>query len=137
MTDNSDYSQYKILAVDDHQLSLKLITKQLEILGFKHIDLVMNGQEGIESLTKSHYDIVIFDWAMPVMDGQTFLRLCRENPAYNNIAFVMVSSETQNEIVLDVLRSGATSYVPKPVTMDDMKDKMSKVVDWIKSRKNS
>lgn len=134
---NADYSKYRILAVDDHQLSLKLITRQLEIIGFQHIDLVMNGSEALAQLAQGAYDIVVFDWAMPVMDGATFLRTARQNPAYDKIAFMMISSETQPEIILDMLQNGATSYVPKPVTMDVIKEKIDKVIEWVEESRAS
>lgn len=131
----ADYARYKILAVDDQQLALKLITKQLEVIGFSHIDLVTGGGEALEKLAQGDYDIVIFDWSMPVMHGLTFLRTCRANPAYNDVAFMMVSSDTAPEMVQDALNRGATAYLAKPVVIEELKTAIDSVIAWLRERK--
>jgi len=129
------YDQFRVLVVDDHQLSLKLVTKQLEIIGFSDIDVLRNGEEALNRMEEEHYDIVFLDWAMPVMDGLTFLKKCTSRDEFKNIAFVMVSAEAQSSQIMETIKAGAVSYVVKPVELHDLQEKVDKVIDWINKRK--
>ena len=63
----------KTLVVDDHQLSRKLLGLQLGVFGIKDVDFCVDGQEGLSRIKEKQYDIVLLDWAMPVIDGLEFL----------------------------------------------------------------
>lgn len=129
---NAGQHDFKILLVDDHQLSQKLLEKQLGILGFHNFSYAVNGQEGLAAMDAEHFDIVFFDWTMPVMDGLTFLKKCKERGSGRKTAYIMVSSEAQAQKILEIIQEGATSYLIKPVTLDDLKAKMGKVLEWLK-----
>ncbi len=132
---NKDYSAYKVLVVDDHQLSLKLVTQQLEVIGFKNIDVVYNGEEAMQRLDAAPYDIVFLDWSMPVMDGLTFLRQCTAQERFKDVAFVMLSAEVQSSQIMETIKAGAISYITKPLSLPDLKDKADKVIEWLGKRK--
>lgn len=129
------FSHYKILLVDDHELSLKLLQKQLEIIGFSDIDLAHNGQEALDHIKTKPYDIIFLDWAMPVMDGMAFLEEVRSDEKLNSTAIIMVSSEAQPEHIMEVLQAGGTSYLTKPVTQKELNSAVQKVTQWIDKRK--
>lgn len=135
MSSNRNYAQFKVLVVDDHQLSQKLVTKQLEIIGFKDIDVVFNGEEAARQIGKVAYDIVFLDWSMPVMDGLTFLKQYASQDQYKDVAFVMVSAEAQSSQIMETIKAGAISYITKPLSLPDLQNKVEKIVDWKNKRK--
>jgi two-component system chemotaxis response regulator CheY len=126
---------YKILAVDDHLLSLKLLIMQLNQMGFTEIDTASNGEEAEAMLEKKLYDIIILDWAMPMKDGLAVLKDCRAQSKYKDVALVMLSSETQESCIIEALQSGATSYINKPATQEIIWDRMQSVLQWLEGRK--
>ncbi len=131
MTVPDKFRDIKVLIVDDHQLSVKLITKQLESMGFSRIDTAINGEEALNMLKAETYGIVFFDLNMPVMDGFDLLKTCRAMPEFDKTAFITVSAEAMKEKILHVLDSGATAYLTKPVSLDNIKKQVLKTLDWL------
>lgn len=126
-----DKSKIRILAVDDHLLSLRLISKQLELMGFQDIQTASNGEEALKRLGAEDFDVVFLDWAMPVKDGFTLLKECRADSRFNDIAFVMLSSEAQAHLIQEAMDAGAVTYIVKPVTQEVFEEKMKSVFDWL------
>ena len=85
-------SNLRILAADDHQLSIRLITKQLGFMGFAKIESASNGEEARRRLEQEPFDIVILDWAMPQKDGFTLLKECLAQDKFKHVAFAMLTS---------------------------------------------
>ncbi len=127
-------SDYKILVVDDHMISIRLLQTHLQVAGFMDIEIATNGDEASEQLKKDHFDIVFMDWAMPQRDGITVLRECRAESRFDDTAFVMVSAEAQRKNIIEALAAGATAYIVKPLSQDELKDTVAKVLKWLENR---
>ncbi|MBU1169023.1 MAG: response regulator [Proteobacteria bacterium] len=67
----------KILLVEDTPINQKIIIQHLNSAGYD-VDLSQNGLEGLELFKKKHYDLVIMDLQMPVMDGFASAREMRK-----------------------------------------------------------
>lgn len=134
MAQVTKYASLRVLAVDDHEISLKLLTRQLELLGVKDLDTATNGAVAEEMIETGNYNVVIMDWSMPVKDGLELLKSCRGQDKYADVAFVMLSSEAQKESIVKAIECGATSYIMKPMTQTQLQEKMDKVIDWLESR---
>ncbi len=128
------FTKYRVLVIDDHMISVKLLTRQLEAIGFCDIDFAANGAEALEIMKSKNYDIITLDWVMPVMNGEDFLMHCRKDKQYNNVAFVTISSEAQRDSILSMMNRGATSYLTKPVIMEELSRHMDAVVEWIERK---
>lgn len=128
------------LVVDDHMLMRKLVTQQLSAAGYESFDEAKTGVEGIEKIDHAlsigkPYDIVFVDWGMPEMDGITFLRQCRSRPELDKTAFVMLTGESERKSVMDAIGAGATAYVIKPVSAEELVEKVGKIKDWLKKKR--
>ena len=60
----------RILVADDHTVNQQLVVLMLERLGHRP-DVVANGKEAVEAVTRKSYDLVLMDCQMPEMDGYT------------------------------------------------------------------
>ena len=70
-----DYSDKKILIVDDNKLNIKVAKRNIEDLNFKEIDECYNGLECLEKIKNGKkYDIILMDIMMPIMDGEQVLK---------------------------------------------------------------
>ncbi len=130
-------SAYRILTVDDHRLSLRLIQQQLEVMGFTNIETAADGELAWKRVEQEPFDIVILDWHMPVKNGMAFLKECRAQKKYDGLALLMLSAEMQPSFIDEALAAGANAYIVKPVTQSIFKENMDKIMVWIeKNREN-
>lgn len=58
-----------VLIVDDNEINLTLMYKMVQRMGHRCV-LATNGQEAVEKATATHFDVILMDFSMPVMDGQ-------------------------------------------------------------------
>jgi YesN/AraC family two-component response regulator len=133
---NMDKSKLRILSVDDHLLSLRLISKQLEVMGLPNVRTSSNTEEATKLLAAEDFDIVFLDWAMPGKDGLALLKECRAQSRFDGTAFVMLSSEAQTQFIQQATEAGAVTYIVKPVTQDVFEEKMKSVYDWLEKNKD-
>lgn len=123
------------LVIDDHMIIRQVLEQNLRDMGFKQIDAVANYQEAQAKLKSRHYDIIFVDWILPGKSGYALMQEYRQEREYDDVAFVMVTTETDERHMIEALKAGATSYIMKPVTPNAFKEKVAKVLDWIVKKK--
>ena len=109
----------KVMIVDDHAMVRTGLTAFLKI--FDDMDLVgeaSGGQEAVELCSQLEPDVVLMDMVMPEMDGPTttkaILKLCP------NLHIIALTSFRDQDLVQRALEAGATSYLLKDVTADEL-----------------
>ena len=122
---SADFAQrypLHILVAEDNLINQTLIHQILMRMGYQP-DLVENGQQTLEALTKKFYDIVLMDVHMPVMDGLEATRLIRgQAPAQANgqpviIALTANAMQGDQEECLD---AGMDDYLSKPLKLEEL-----------------
>lgn len=101
----------KILIAEDELDMLKIIRMYLIKEGYS-VSSASNGQQALDMLYSSTYDLLITDWMMPVLDGITLCREVRASMLPVKIIMLTAKSEVQNEIA--GLKCGADDYIRKP-----------------------
>ena len=84
-----------------------------------------DGVEALEALKKQTVGLILSDINMPNMDGLEFLTKVRGEPAWQNLPVVMVSTEGTHAKVLEAVERGASGYVRKPFTAEQIKEKLA------------
>ena len=115
----------KILIVDDSITMRKIIRKSLATAGYEDVVETGDGAEALEYM--EGVDLVLTDWNMPVMDGLTLVRELRQNPEYENIPIIMVTTEGSESEVIKALKQGVNDYVVKPFTPDVIQKKVEEL----------
>ncbi|OUR96268.1 hypothetical protein A9Q84_07880 [Halobacteriovorax marinus] len=80
---NEETKNTKILLVDDDENLKILLSTQIKTYFPSNIKEACNGNEASKSCMRVQYDVIICDFQMPVMDGQTFIKTLRENYSLN------------------------------------------------------
>ena len=119
-----------VLIVDDSAVIRKILTRVLAQtnLALGRIHEANDGREALERMRTESVGLVLSDINMPNMDGLEFLRALKENPAWQNIPVMMVTTEGSQDKVLQALKLGAMGYVKKPFTPDQIKEKLIGIV---------
>jgi two-component system chemotaxis response regulator CheY len=133
---------FNVLIVDDHMIMRNILRGYLGATGIKKVSEATNGKEAllkIEDAEKagSPFNVILADWSMPVMDGLSFLKTIRGNKKYDNLAFVMITAESEKEKIMEALQAGVTSYLVKPFTQEDLQSHVKKIQDWLTAKVNA
>jgi len=132
MNDKSDNAEYykhtKIFVVDDSELSRINIIKLLEKHQFNIIGQASNAQECLSQIS-SEVNLLIIDVVMPETSGIELARLL--NKKMNHVHIIMISSLTQEHILLESISAGAKDFLIKPFKSEDLiqsVEKMSEII---------
>ncbi len=108
---------FKILIVEDDQELRRLFAHVLIKNGYS-VKEVSNGQEGLQALDESYYDLIISDVMMPVMDGYQFVTSLRG--AGNTTPVLMITAKDAFDDMRLGFLSGTDDYMVKPVNVNEM-----------------
>jgi CheY-like chemotaxis protein/cellulose synthase/poly-beta-1,6-N-acetylglucosamine synthase-like glycosyltransferase len=102
-----------ILVAEDDPIIQKMISKSLVRGGFSVI-IAENGKVALDRVNTIPPDLIVSDIMMPEMDGLEFLRAVRTNPQTAYIPFILLTSKSSVEDMVEGLNPGADDYLPKP-----------------------
>ena len=121
---------FNVLIVDDSVAMRAIIKKIINISGFKMNQCFEagNGREAIEQLKQNWVDVIISDVNMPVMGGLEMLQVLNQDPLYQNISVIIVSTEGSSERINEALMSGAKGFIKKPFLPEDIRKVLYDVI---------
>ncbi len=108
----------KILVVDDEKNVLLTVVAILQQEGYD-VDSASGGQEAVEAIRTSNYDLVLTDLKMPGVDGLAVLEAVRN--ASPNTVTVMMTGYGSVDTALEAVQRGAYEYLLKPTEVADLK----------------
>lgn len=109
----------KVLIADDQELireSLEIVLKTKEDI--EVIATAANGREVIRNIRKEKPDVILMDVRMPEMDGVQCTRIIKEN--YPDIMIIILTTFDDDEYIYSALKYGASGYLLKGVSMDEL-----------------
>jgi CheY-like chemotaxis protein/signal transduction histidine kinase len=114
----------KILLVEDYKHSQIIVTRLLKKNDFDSIVVVENGQEALDAVRQQHYDLILMDMQMPVMNGFEATRRIRELEEYKETPIVALTAFAMKGDREKCLDAGATDYIPKPIDSQEFIQKV-------------
>ncbi|WP_427982148.1 two-component sensor histidine kinase BarA [Agarivorans sp.] len=106
--------QLKVLAVDDNAANLKLITAMLnELVG--QVDTCSNGLEAITKAEEQHYDLILMDIQMPILDGISATQKIRKQSRNQHTPIIAVTAHALAGEKEQLLAQGVDDYLAKPI----------------------
>ncbi|WP_102049379.1 response regulator transcription factor [Oceanospirillum beijerinckii] len=108
-----------LLLVDDHPLVRDGMRARLESeAGINVLGEAQNGQEALDFVTQQSVDVVLMDVSMPVMNGLEATKIFKQN--YPDIRILILSMHDSREYILQLIQSGASGYILKDVSSDEL-----------------
>jgi two-component system alkaline phosphatase synthesis response regulator PhoP len=117
----------KTLIVEDHPDMLKVLTSEMEMMGFSVIG-AKDGKEGVEKAIKEKPNLILMDIMMPFMDGRDATRLIRSNPETQDIPILVATARANNSLLESCIEAGSNDYILKPFTFKELQKKVQDFV---------
>lgn len=128
MTDSKELLQYtknlNLLFAEDHE-ELRQSTTEILKNFFNKIDAVDDGDKALKLYKKNHYDIVLTDIRMPVMDGIELTQKIYEiNPAQS---VIILSAHDESKYLIPLINLGVAHFIKKPIDYQELMNSLLKI----------
>jgi two-component system chemotaxis response regulator CheY len=116
----------RVLIVDDSATFRKMLYKILENQGFTSLHEASNGEEAWEKVCHDDqpYGLVLCDIHMPKINGLEFLKKLRSDDRFKNLPLILVTSESDKKMMAEGVLAGASHYLTKPITEENLFQRM-------------
>ena len=122
----------KILVADDERDILDMLFEFLAGLGYR-VDLAQSVDDALALINANEYDVFLTDKNMPDRNGNreggmTLLRYAREHAPSTEV--IMITGYATVGTAVEAMKLGAFDYIMKPVPLNDLKDKIERVLQY-------
>ncbi len=117
-----------ILLTEDNDLNQEVVCGLLESGDFD-LDIANNGKEAVDMVSMKHYDIVLMDMQMPVMDGVTATTEIRKNQTLDVLPIIAMTANARQEDKEKCLSVGMQDHISKPIDPEEL---FNALLTWIK-----
>ena len=119
----------KALVVDDASFVRDLVKRTVR-QRFPVIETTdaQNGRRAQSLMSRTSFDLVLCDWEMPEMSGLELLQWMRQQPQYQKVPFIMITSRGDKDHVIEAVKEGVSEYLGKPFSPDGLSKKIIKVM---------
>ncbi len=116
----------KILVVEDTDTNIIVAEEILSRLGCT-VDIAVNGKEAVDNYFSNDYDLILMDCRMPIMDGYQATQVYRSRELQGaHTPIIAMTANTQKDDKQNCLDSGMDDYLPKPLTIEKVKNVLIK-----------
>lgn len=125
-----NYFEKRVLIIEDLAQMRASMKSMLDTLGVRDIDTAVSGDQGIDMLAKKDYNLVLSDYDLGRgKDGQQVLEECRAGGLLKaSSVFVMITAAQTVEMVMGALEYEPDGYIAKPVTLDNLRARLNKIL---------
>ncbi len=104
-----------VLLVEDNLVN-QLVAKELLLNMNAKVTIADNGQCAIDTLADHHFDVVLMDIQMPIMDGLSAAKEIRAQSKYQHLPIIAMTAHAREEDKQQSLEAGMNLHMSKPVT---------------------
>ena len=118
----NDADYFTIIVAEDEQIIQEDIKEKIEIVDkdIKVIDLAMNGEDALESITRYKPDILFTDIKMPIINGLDLIKKAKE--IHPTIFIVILSGYSDFSYAQQAIKYNVTDYLLKPLRIEELKE---------------
>lgn len=116
-----------VLLVEDNDINQEIATELLYMAGIE-VSTACNGEEAVNMALANHYDAILMDIQMPIMDGYEATRSIRRNPDRQLISIIAMTANAMSGDREKCLEAGMNDHIPKPINPQEVFRTLAK---WI------
>ena len=120
----------KVLIGEDSSVIQNLTRKILQFQNYE-IFSAKNGKQVLDKITSEHYDVLLLDINMPIMDGMECARQIRslDDQEKANIPIVAITGNARNYTEQDFTAAGINDYLLKPLDFDKLVEVVNRLTN--------
>ncbi|MGO4547661.1 response regulator [Paenibacillus sp. 2TAB23] len=107
----------RILLAEDNKINQLVAIEILKEQGYE-VGLAENGEEVLQKLVEEHWDLILMDIHMPIMDGSEAVRLIRAQAEYDDIPIIAVTANVLRNDHERYMKLGMNDVVTKPISSE-------------------
>jgi len=124
----------KVLIIDDEDSLRRVLKKELQRKGFM-TEAIGNAEQALQLLKTYNFDVILLDIVMPGMDGITFLKKIRNDPARPSV--IVLTGKATVENAVEAMKNGAFDYISKPYKLDELEIIIHRAYEYKNLQKRS
>jgi len=123
--------EYSILIIDDYSEMRSMIRQMVGTLGATKIETARNGEDAINLMSKTNFDIVLCDYNLgDNKDGQQILEEAKhKHLVLDSSLFLMITAENTSYMVMGAMEYFPDDYLSKPFTKTTLQVRLRKLMD--------
>jgi DNA-binding response OmpR family regulator len=110
----------KIVIIEDEPDTAEMYAEMMRISGYEVVKY-FSGGPAIAEIAEQKPDAIVLDIMMPDISGYDVLRYLKGESTLSNVPVIIVSAKTLPSDINQGMEAGATIYLTKPVTFNDLK----------------
>lgn len=119
----------KVVVVDDSDFSRSLIINMVKDAGFQVVGEASSAAVALQVIKDKDPHIVITDIVMPEVSGIELTESINQN--FKDTYVIVVSSLSQEHVVLEAIGAGAADFIAKPISQQQLIDSLEKIMSQI------
>ena len=122
----------EVLVVEDSPVIASQIKSILESF-LLNVHVAKDGLKALKILEKKpNISLIVSDYNMPNMDGLEFIKRLKKDNNYSKIPVLIVSSEYNKNMKINLFKNGAHDFIKKPILEEELKTKVINIFSNIK-----
>ncbi len=118
----------RILLAEDNVINQQIAFEMLTDAGLL-VEIAFNGEQAVTMAQTRHYDLILMDMQMPVMDGIEATRTLRKKPELAQLPIIAMTANAMEQDREHCLAAGMNDHIAKPFQPDALIDTL---IHWIK-----
>jgi DNA-binding NarL/FixJ family response regulator len=125
MQDVAEGTGTRVMVVDDHPMWRDAVTRDLDGAGFEVVATAANGTDALNRAPAARPNVVVLDLQIPAPNGvEVTAALVKADPT---VRVLILSASGEQDDVLDAVKAGATGYLVKSASRDELIEAVTRV----------
>jgi hypothetical protein len=112
-------AELRVLVAEDDPINQRLMRMMLERMGYLSAT-ASDGREVLDVLKREHFDVLLLDMRMPVMDGYEVLESLRKRELLPSLQVIAITAGAEEGEEQRILQAGCDGYLAKPVDQEKL-----------------
>jgi len=122
---NEQFKNKMILLAEDNVFNANIARRFITGWGAQ-LEIVVDGRQALEFVSRRKYDLILMDVQMPVLDGFACTRKIRKH--FKDVPIIAITASPKNEIIHEIMSCGMNDFVSKPFKPNELR---TKLLEWL------